>query len=41
MYRDVRKTVAIAEVLPLERTYSRQEPWRSLARYQHMLCRKT
>ncbi len=41
MYRDVRKTVNIAEVLPLERTYSRQEPWRSLARYQHMLCRKT
>ncbi len=41
MYRDVRKTVNIAEVLPLERTYSRLEPWRSLARYQHLLCRKT
>lgn len=40
MYRDVRKTVKLEEVLPLERQYSQQEPWRSLARYQHMLCRK-
>ncbi len=40
MYRDVRRTVALDEVLPLERTYSRLEPWRSLARYQHMLCCK-
>lgn len=41
MYRDVRKQVAIAEVLPLERAYSQQEPWRSLARYQHVLCRSS
>lgn len=40
MYRDVRKAANLAEVLPLERRYSRLEPWRSLARYQHMLCRK-
>lgn len=40
MYRDVRKTADMQAVLPLERDYSRQEPWRSLARYQHMLCRK-
>lgn len=40
MYRDVRKAAKLAEVLPLERRYSQQEPWRSLARYQHMLCRK-
>lgn len=40
MYRDVRKTVPMGEVLPLERQYSRQEPWRSLARYQHFLCQK-
>ena len=39
MYRDVRKAANLAEVLPLERRYSRLEPWRSLARYQHMLCR--
>lgn len=40
MYHGVRKTAKLEEVLPLERLYSRQEPWRSLARYQHMLCRK-
>jgi S-adenosylmethionine-dependent methyltransferase len=40
MYRDVRKMADINEVLPLEREYSQQEPWRSMARYQHMLCRK-
>lgn len=40
MYRDVRNTIALQAVLPLEREYSRQEPWRSLARYQHMLCRR-
>ncbi|SDZ95435.1 S-adenosylmethionine-dependent methyltransferase [Thiothrix caldifontis] len=40
MYRDVRKAAKLEEVLPLERQYSQQEPWRSLARYQHMLCRK-
>lgn len=41
MYRDVRKTVKLEEVLPLERQYSRLEPWRSLARYQHMLCQSS
>lgn len=41
MYRDVRKQANLEEVIPLERTYSRLEPWRSLARYQHMLCWKT
>jgi S-adenosylmethionine-dependent methyltransferase len=40
MYRDVRKTAKMEDVIPLERAYSQQEPWRSLARYQHMLCRK-
>jgi len=40
MYRDVRKAANLEEVIPLERAYSRIEPWRSLARYQHMLCRK-
>ena len=40
MYRDVRRSAVLDEVLPLERAYSQQEPWRSLARYQHMLCRK-
>ncbi len=40
MYRDVRKQAVMAEVLPLERQYSRLEPWRSLARYQHFLCQK-
>jgi S-adenosylmethionine-dependent methyltransferase len=40
MYRDVRKLAKLEEVIPLERAYSRVEPWRSLARYQHMLCRK-
>ena len=37
MYRDVRKTSSLAEVIPLERQYSRLEPWRSLARYQHFM----
>lgn len=41
MYRDVRKQANLAEVLPLERAYSQLEPWRSLARYQHMLCTKS
>ncbi|WML92321.1 methyltransferase domain-containing protein [Thiothrix lacustris] len=40
MYHNVRKTAKLEDVLPLERLYSQQEPWRSLARYQHMLCRK-
>lgn len=41
IYPKMRQQVDMAEVIPLERGYSRQEPWRSLARYQHMLCRKT
>jgi S-adenosylmethionine-dependent methyltransferase len=41
MYRDVRKTAPLSEVIPLERQYSRLEPWRSLARYQHFMCIKT
>lgn len=41
MYRDVRKQADLEQVIPLERLYSRQEPWRSLARYQHMLCRSS
>lgn len=40
MYRDVRKQADLNEVIPLERIYSQIEPWRSLARYQHMLCMK-
>ncbi len=41
MYRDVRRQVDMQELIPLERVYSRVEPWRSMARYQHMLCWKT
>lgn len=40
MHQNIRKQVDLAEVIPLERQYSRLEPWRSLARYQHMLCWK-
>lgn len=40
IYPKMRKQADMAAVIPLEREYSRQEPWRSLARYQHMLCRK-
>ncbi|MEZ5537294.1 MAG: methyltransferase domain-containing protein [Thiolinea sp.] len=36
---EVRKKMALEDVLELERRYSTQEPWRSLARYQHMICR--
>ncbi|MEZ5449276.1 MAG: methyltransferase domain-containing protein [Thiolinea sp.] len=38
---EVRKRMALDEILLLERRYSRREPWRSLARYQHIVCRKT
>nr|CAA6813430.1 MAG: tRNA 5-carboxymethoxyuridine methyltransferase [uncultured Thiotrichaceae bacterium] len=37
---EVRKKMVLDEVLELERRYSQQEPWRSIARYQHMVCRK-
>lgn len=40
MHHDIRKKADMETVLPLERHYSRLEPWRSLARYQHMLCWK-
>jgi len=38
---EVRKRMALDELLQLERHYSQREPWRSLARYQHLICRKT
>lgn len=41
MHHNIRKHADMETVIPLERHYSRQEPWRSLARYQHMLCRKS
>jgi S-adenosylmethionine-dependent methyltransferase len=37
---EVRKKMLPDDVLELERRYSRQEPWRSIARYQHMICRR-
>lgn len=37
---EVRKKMLLEEVLELERRYSRQEPWRSIARYQHMICQR-
>lgn len=37
---EVRKRMNLDDVLTLERRYSQQEPWRSIARYQHMVCRK-
>ncbi len=37
---EVRKRMALDDVLTLERRYSQQEPWRSIARYQHMICYK-
>lgn len=40
MHHSIRKQADLVEVIPLEREYSQQEPWRSLARYQHMLCWK-
>lgn len=40
MHPTIRKKADLEEVLPLERAYSQQEPFRSMARYQHMLCWK-
>lgn len=37
---EVRKRMDLDDVLTLERRYSQQEPWRSIARYQHVMCRK-
>ncbi|HPE58756.1 MAG: methyltransferase domain-containing protein [Thiothrix sp.] len=39
-YPQLRKQLDLQQVLALEARYSQQEPWRSLARYQHMLCRR-
>ena len=39
-YIDIRKRMPLDELLLLERQYSQREPWRSLARYQHFICRK-
>lgn len=36
---EVRKKMELDQVLTLERRYSQQEPWRSIARYQHMICK--
>lgn len=35
---EVRKRMQLDDVLTLERRYAQREPWRSLARYQHVLC---
>lgn len=35
---EVRKRMQLDDVLTLERQYSQREPWRSLARYQHVIC---
>lgn len=37
---EVLKKIALDDVLELERRYSQQESWRSIARYQHMICVK-
>ena len=39
-YHTVRKKMPLDKVLKLERHYSQQEPWRSLARYQHFILKK-
>ncbi|HPQ95490.1 MAG: methyltransferase domain-containing protein [Thiothrix sp.] len=39
-YPQLRKQLDLQEVLALEARYSQQEPWRSLARYQHVLCKR-
>lgn len=41
MHPTIRLKMDIEAVIPLERQYSQQEPYRALARYQHMLCRKS
>ena len=38
---EVRKHMPLDQLLTLERRFSQQEPWRSIARYQHFICRKT
>lgn len=40
MHHDIRKQQDDASLLALEQRYSRQEPYRSLARYYHVVARK-
>jgi len=40
MHPEARKKALLEDVIEMERKYSRIEPWRSLARYQHLICRK-
>lgn len=40
MHPEARKKAQLDEVLEMERKYSRIEPWRSMARYQHVICKK-
>lgn len=39
-YPKVRQAMPLEDLLLLERRYSQREPWRSLARYQHVFCLK-
>ena len=39
MHPEARKKAKLEDVLEMERKYSQIEPWRSLARYQHVICR--
>ena len=38
MHPEARKKANLEDVLEMERKYSRIEPWRSMARYQHVIC---
>ena len=38
MHPEARKKAKLDDVLEMERKYSRIEPWRSMARYQHVIC---
>lgn len=40
-YHNVRKKMPLDKLLLLERHYSQLEPWRSLARYQHFILKKS
>lgn len=40
MHPEARKKAKLEDVLDMERKYSRIEPWRSLARYQHVVCQQ-
>ena len=39
MHPEARKKANLDDVLEMERKYSCIEPWRSLARYQHVICK--